>query len=536
MRMTIGRRLGFAILLMLGGVAALGAWGFVTMRQNAAEIGGRLSSSVRALSAAGEMSLAARQATQLLQAQAAAGTSDLSELAALRAAFKDAAEQLGQSSSPAAAQELQASFADALQKGERMVAAASSQQWLEAAELTKAFQGAAHALKERLDGTRKEEAEALQSLLDRSRASVNSRALVFACGILAAMILGALLGWRLRQRLVAPIVSLVEVAKRIAEHGDLTQQVRASGNDEITELQRAMASMSENLAHVIREVRGAAGSIADAASQVSSTSASLSQGTGEQAASVEETSSSLEEMNTSIGQNAANSRETERMAVRGAASAEESGKAVQDSVSAMNDIATRTSIVEEIAYQTNLLALNAAIEAARAGEHGRGFAVVAAEVRKLAERSQTAAKEIGGLAASSVKVAQRSGQLLGELVPAIRKTAELIQEVAAASQEQAAGVAQISRAMGSVEQVTQRNASAAEELSSTAEEMSSQAESLQQLIAFFRLGADDDAIQRPPRAEAGLPRAALLPAPVAAPGRKTAASNGAAGPGKFKAF
>jgi methyl-accepting chemotaxis protein len=33
--------------------------------------------------------------------------------------------------------------------------------------------------------------------------------------------------------------------------------------------------------------------------------------------------------------------------------------------------------------------------------------------------------------------------------------------------------------------VTQRNASAAEELSSTAEEMSSQAESLQQLMAFF---------------------------------------------------
>jgi methyl-accepting chemotaxis protein len=57
--------------------------------------------------------------------------------------------------------------------------------------------------------------------------------------------------------------------------------------------------------------------------------------------------------------------------------------------------------------------------------------------------------------------------------------------VTAASIEQSGGVSQINRAMTLVDQVTQRNASASEELASTAEEMASQAEALQQTISFF---------------------------------------------------
>jgi|GEM_PF-6240846 hypothetical protein len=233
----------------------------------------------------------------------------------------------------------------------------------------------------------------------------------------------------------------------------------------------------------ISEARSAASGLLAAAAQVASTAEALSQGTSEQAASVESTTSSLTEMAASIGQNAENSQHAGQMVVAGAKDAEEGGHAVARTYTAMKQIAEKITIIEEIAYQTNMLALNAAIEAARAGEHGRGFGVVATEVRRLAERSETAAKEISTLAGSSVEVAERSGTLIAELIPSIRKTADLVQEVAAASAEQSTGVAQISQAMSTVDHVTQKNASAAEELASTAEEMSAQSEALHDLLA-----------------------------------------------------
>jgi methyl-accepting chemotaxis protein len=305
--------------------------------------------------------------------------------------------------------------------------------------------------------------------------------------------------------MVASLKKMVGAAVDMAA-GNLT--VKVTPQSERDALGNALADMVGRLNQTITEIRLGATGLTAASAQVSATSQTLSQGTSEQAASVEETTSSLEQMSASITQNAENSRQTEQLAVRGAKDAEDSGRTVKDTMVAMRSIADKVTIIEEIAYQTNLLALNAAIEAARAGEHGRGFAVVATEVRKLAERSQSAAKEISGLASSSVKVAERSGQQLDELVPSIRKTADLVQEVAAASSEQSSGVAQINKAMTQVDQVTQRNASAAEELASTAEEMASQAEALQHLVSYFRVASFEGASPRPSGAPTFMPASA----------------------------
>jgi len=346
--------------------------------------------------------------------------------------------------------------------------------------------------------------------------------------IIAALALAvvAILSVTVTRSITGPIVKVVAIAEKLAE-GDSEQRVEVRGQDETAQLLAAMKKMIDSntamvsaasniangdlsvtvtprsdrdtlgqalsrmisrLVEIIGEVRSAAASLATAAGQVSSTAQTVSSGNSQQAAAVQETTASLEQMNASIAQNADNSRQTETMAAKGSRDAEESGKAVSETVDAMKLIAEKISFIEEIAYQTNLLALNAAIEAARAGDHGRGFAVVATEVRKLAERSQSSSREISSLATNSVRVADRSGTLLTELVPSIRRTAELVQDVAAASNEQASGVAQINQSLAQVDQVTQRNASAAEELAATAEEMAAQAEGLQNLVSFFRIG------------------------------------------------
>ncbi|HSN90855.1 MAG TPA: methyl-accepting chemotaxis protein [Anaeromyxobacteraceae bacterium] len=365
-----------------------------------------------------------------------------------------------------------------------------------------------------------------------------ARTFAIAAIALALAVAVAVAGWVTRS-ITGPVLTAVRAVERVAA-GDLRDPPPVTSRDEVGRLLAATRSMIEKLAAVIGEVRSGAEGLSSASGQVAATSQQLSQGTGEQAASVEETTSSLEEMSASITQNAENARQTESMAKEGARNAEQGGAAVRETVEAMNAIAGRISIIEEMAYQTNLLALNAAIEAARAGEHGRGFAVVAAEVRKLAERAQAAAKEIASLAASSVQVAERSGGLIGELVPTIRKTADLVQEVAAASQEQSSGVTQVSKAMGVVDQVTQRNASAAEELSSTAEELASQAEALQAVVAFFTLAhvatPARPAAARPPPPPAPRLAAPLHahPSPAGEGGRPK--GNGAAGDPGFRRF
>ena len=268
-------------------------------------------------------------------------------------------------------------------------------------------------------------------------------------------------------------------------NGNLT--VDAKRRSDKDTLGIALERMVEKLRSIVSEAMTAARNVSAGSQELSASAEQLSQGATEQASSAEEASSSMEEMAANVKQNAENANQTEKIAAQSAKDAEASGVAVGRAVGAMQTIAEKITIVQEIARQTDLLALNAAVEAARAGEHGKGFAVVASEVRKLAERSQAAAAEIGTLSAETVKVAQEAGGMLSKLVPDIKKTAELVEEITAACREQDVGSAQINQAIQQLDKVGQQNASASEQVSSTSEELASQAEQLQSTIAYFRI-------------------------------------------------
>ena len=374
----------------------------------------------------------------------------------------------------------------------------------------------ASAVQDAAEDTAKAALDSTQQIANSAVASLSSASSIMIGGLAVALVLGVIIAVLLTKAITGPVIKGVGFARAMAE-GDFTRLLDIDQKDEMGILAASLNEMVGKLREVVAEVQSASENVASGSEELSASAQSMSQGATEQAASVEEISSSMEQMSSNIKQNAENAQQTQAIAVKAAQDAREGGEAVVSAVAAMKNIAEKISIIEEIARQTNLLALNAAIEAARAGEHGKGFAVVAAEVRKLAERSGSAAAEISELSSSSVQVAERAGSMLIKMVPDIQRTADLVQEIAAASQEQNSGADQINKAIQQLDQVVQQNASASEEMASTSEELSSQAEQLQSTMAFFRV----DGANRPHvRAIKALP--AAIRRPAARPGRAAA--------------
>lgn len=340
-----------------------------------------------------------------------------------------------------------------------------------------------------------------QAFRERSK-QVVSRArilVVAALGVATVLLVAASLA--LSRYLARPMSHAVEVARELAG-GDLSVEVRPSGNAETVELLHAMERMKTSLGGIVRSVKGGADLVAAASAEIASGNQDLSARTERQASSLQETAASMEELSATVRRNAESAAQANALAANASMTATKGGEVVERVVATMHDIQDSASkiariigMVDELAARTNILALNAAVEAARAGDSGRGFAVVASEVRSLATQSAQAAKEIAALVGTCTERVQAGSHFvvqarsaMEEIAAHIDRVTTIVGEISVASAEQSAGVSQVERAVTDMDEATQRNAALVEQMAAAAGSLKQRADESVRAVSRFKVG------------------------------------------------
>jgi methyl-accepting chemotaxis protein len=263
--------------------------------------------------------------------------------------------------------------------------------------------------------------------------------------------------------------------------GDLTVQLHDRSRDEIGMMMGSFDTTANAFANAMGGIGQMADRVGEANRQVTAASVMLANGAQKQAASLQEIRASVIEISdlsrsivTTTERASGAATSASQLATRGRDATNRMATAMREIHAGSTAVAQILRTIDDIAFQTNLLALNAAVEAARAGEAGRGFSVVAEEVRTLAQRCATSATEIGTLVHASVErtthgnaLTDEVEHLLQDIDSAAATVANTLASVTENSQRQDSQLTVVAKAVSSLDDVTQTNASGSEELAAS---------------------------------------------------------------------
>ncbi len=252
----------------------------------------------------------------------------------------------------------------------------------------------------------------------------------------------------------------------------------------ITNRDAELISVQNNkLEGIMNAIRESSTMQEELSEKVNASTDRLSTSASVQAANIQEMSFSVTEVTDSIVNSAANIEQTSDITKKTTKLIKRSNEALSRVFTSVSDISSKIGVIDEIARQTNLLALNAAIEAARAGQAGKGFSVVAAEVKKLAERSQEAAKHIVSLVNEGISISDQAGTYLSQMINEVEKSFEYILKVSESTSKQKLSVEQINLGMVEINKVAQENASISDNLATLVVTLNDNALRLKELLA-----------------------------------------------------
>jgi methyl-accepting chemotaxis protein len=334
--------------------------------------------------------------------------------------------------------------------------------------------------------------------------------------------------YRIVKSALDPLGAIVESVQSACQ-GDIGHKVEVRTSDEIGTLATSYNQMLDLIVYLIRQTQESSRRLAQSSNDILSATEQQASGSAEQAASISQTTATMEELASTYRQIAENADQVVTMAEASLGSAENGQHAVANTLSAMEEIKSRTqasankilalgersqqigqvlSIINGIADQTKILALNAAIEAARAGEAGKGFSVVAVEIRKLAESVVDSTSEISSIMTeiqssandlvlsteqelrqvqAGVDLAHSTGDNLDRILELVEQTTIAAKEISAATQQQKSATDQVVKAMREVAAVAQQTAAGSRQVASSAEALSGMAKESSQVGSAFQI-------------------------------------------------